>query len=115
MTTYFFVLAQAGAPSGPASWMSFVPMLLILVVFYFLLVAPMRKRQKELAQVVDKLQKGDKVVTNGGLHGEVAGVEGAGACANETMAQTIAMYRSLICRDYTEGAWVCVFLKPVLH
>ena len=72
----FFILAQAGA-QGPASWLSFVPMLLILVVFYFLLVAPMRKRQKELAQLVDKLQKGDKVITNGGLHGEVAGVEGA--------------------------------------
>jgi preprotein translocase subunit YajC len=71
------MLAQAGAPAGAASWISFVPMLLILVVFYFLLVAPMRKKQKELQQLVDKLQKGDKVVTNGGLHGEVAGIEGA--------------------------------------
>ena len=77
MTNYLFILAQApGAPAGPASWLSFVPMLLILVVFYFLLVAPMRKRQKELQQMVDKLQKGDKVVTNGGIHGEVAGIEG---------------------------------------
>ena len=71
-----FVLAQAAAPTMPA-WINFLPMLLILVVFYFLLVAPMRKRQRELQQVVDKLQKGDKVITNGGLHGEVAGVEGA--------------------------------------
>jgi preprotein translocase subunit YajC len=71
-----FVLAQAAAPSMPA-WINFLPMLLILVVFYFLLVAPMRKRQRELTQLVDKLQKGDKVVTNGGLHGEIAGVEGA--------------------------------------
>ena len=77
MTTYLFMLAQAGAPAGAASWISFVPMLLILVVFYFLLVAPMRKKQKELQQQVDKLQKGDKVVTNGGLHGEIAGMEGA--------------------------------------
>jgi len=46
------------------------------VVFYFLFVAPMRKRQKELQQLVDKLQRGDKVVTNGGIHGEVAGIEG---------------------------------------
>ena len=77
MSTLFFILAQAGAQGPAASWISFVPMLLILVVFYFLIVAPMRKRQKELGQLVDKLQKGDKVVTNGGLHGEVAGVEGA--------------------------------------
>jgi preprotein translocase subunit YajC len=70
-----FVLAQA-APALPA-WINFLPMLLILVVFYFLLVAPMRKRQRELQQLVDRLQKGDKVITNGGLHGEIAGVEGA--------------------------------------
>jgi len=75
--THLFIVAQTSAPGGPAAWLQFVPMLLILVVFYFLLVAPMRKRQKELQQLVDKLQKGDKVVTNGGLHGEIAGVEGA--------------------------------------
>ena len=70
-----FLLAQAApAPSAPA-WLNFLPMLLILVVFYFLLVAPMRKRQRELQQMVDKLQKGDKVVTTGGLHGEIAGIE----------------------------------------
>jgi preprotein translocase subunit YajC len=70
-----YILAQAAAPGGPA-WLNFLPMVLILVVFYFLLVAPMRKRQRDLQQMVDKLQKGDKVVTTGGLHGEIAGVEG---------------------------------------
>jgi preprotein translocase subunit YajC len=74
--SHLFILAQTPG-SGPAAWIQFVPMLLILVVFYFLLVAPMRKRQKELQQMVEKLQKGDKVVTNGGIHGEVAGLEGA--------------------------------------
>ena len=73
--TDLFILAQAPG-AGPAGWLNLLPMLLILVVFYFLLVAPMRKRQKELAQQVDKLQKGDRVVTNGGLHGEIAGIEG---------------------------------------
>ena len=72
-----FILAQAAPTGGLPAWINFLPMLLILVVFYFLLVAPMRKRQRELQQVVDRLQKGDKVITNGGLHGEVAGVEGA--------------------------------------
>ena len=75
--TDLFILAQAPAPGGATSgWLSLMPMLLILVVFYFLLVAPMRKRQKELQQQVDKMQKGDRVVTNGGLHGEIAGIEG---------------------------------------
>jgi preprotein translocase subunit YajC len=71
-----YILAQAPGSGGAAGWINLLPMLLILVVFYFLLVAPMRKRQRELQQQVDKLQKGDKVVTNGGLHGEIAGIEG---------------------------------------
>jgi preprotein translocase subunit YajC len=77
MSEPFLFLAQAAPAPGAPAWMQFVPMLLILVVFYFLLVAPMRKKQRELQQMVDKLQKGDRVVTNGGLHGEVAGIEGS--------------------------------------
>ena len=74
LSPLFSVLAQAGGQAPPA-WMQFVPMLLILLVFYFLLVAPMRKRQKELEARVAALQKGDRVVTSGGLHGEVAAIE----------------------------------------
>jgi preprotein translocase subunit YajC len=77
MSEPFLFLAQAAPAPGAPAWMQFVPMLLILVVFYFLLVAPMRKKQRELQQMIDKLQKGDRVVTNGGLHGEVAGIEGS--------------------------------------
>lgn len=72
----FLFLAQANGAAPPA-WMQFVPMLLILLVFYFLLVAPMRKRQKELQARVEALQKGDRVVTSGGLHGEVAAIDPA--------------------------------------
>ena len=68
------ILAQAAQPSP---LMSFVPMALILIVFYFLLIAPMRKRQKELQSQVDAMEKGDSVVTSGGLHGRVAGMDGA--------------------------------------
>lgn len=52
-----------------------VPYLLIMVVFYFLMIAPMRKRQKALSQMVDSLKKGDRVVTSGGIYGEIAGVD----------------------------------------
>jgi preprotein translocase subunit YajC len=77
MTHAFTLLAQASPAAAPSAWLQFVPMVLILVVFYFLLVAPMRKRQRELASMIDKLQKGDKVVFGGGIHGEIAAIEGA--------------------------------------
>ena len=103
--THLFILAQAPGPgAGPASWLGLVPMLLILVVFYFLLVAPMRKRQKELAQVVDKLQKGDKVVTNGGLHGEVAGVEGAVVLVKIADQVKVRISKSAIAQVEDRGA-----------
>ena len=63
------------APQGSAL-MSFLPIILIFGIFYFLLIAPMRKRQKALQQLVDNLKRGDKVVTTGGLHGDVAAVDG---------------------------------------
>jgi preprotein translocase subunit YajC len=61
----------AGAPG----FIQFVPIILVFAIFYFLLIAPMRKRQKALANLVENLKKGDRVVTNGGLYGTVAGVE----------------------------------------
>jgi preprotein translocase subunit YajC len=54
---------------------SLVPIFLVFGIFYFLLLAPMRKRQKALQKVVEGLKRGDKVVTNGGLIGEIAAVE----------------------------------------
>ena len=71
------ILAFQGAvnPSSQSPWLMFVPYLFIAVIFYFLLVAPMRKRQKALSQMVDGLKKGDRIVTSGGIYGEIAGVD----------------------------------------
>ncbi len=54
---------------------AFGPVVIIFVIFYFLLIAPMRKRQKALQELVESLKKGDKVVTNGGVYGEIAALE----------------------------------------
>jgi preprotein translocase subunit YajC len=68
------ILAFAEAASAPA-FLQFVPIILVFAVFYFLLIAPMRKRQKTLQTLVDNLGKGDRVITNGGLYGTVVSVE----------------------------------------
>lgn len=65
------------AAQEPSLWVSLLPMVLIFAIFYFLLIAPVRKRQKALQKLVDELKRGDKVVTNGGIYGEVAAVEGS--------------------------------------
>ncbi len=70
----FFLLAQTGA-QGPSALVQFLPILLIFAIFYFLLLAPMRKRQKQHQVLLTELKRGDRVVTNGGLLGEIAAVE----------------------------------------
>ncbi|KAB2961769.1 MAG: preprotein translocase subunit YajC [Thermoanaerobaculia bacterium] len=71
-----FFLAQASAPgSAPSALVQLIPVLLIFAIFYFLLLAPMRKRQKVHQAMLGQLKRGDKVVTNGGLLGEIAAVE----------------------------------------
>jgi preprotein translocase subunit YajC len=52
------------------------PMLLIFVIFYVVLMLPMQKQRKALAQMIANLKKGDKVITSGGIHGDVVSVEG---------------------------------------
>jgi preprotein translocase subunit YajC len=61
-----------GGQQSPISF--FVFMALLFAVFYFILIRPQQKRQKEHRQLLEKLKKGDKVVTNGGLHGIVVNV-----------------------------------------
>ncbi len=56
---------------GAGSLMSFLPLILIFVIFYFLLLRPQQKKQKEHQEMISNLQKGDKVITNGGIYGLV--------------------------------------------
>lgn len=73
--SFFISDAMAASPQGQADpLMSFLPLILIFVVFYFLLIRPQSKRAKEHKQMVEALAKGDEVVTNGGLLGRISGV-----------------------------------------
>ncbi len=67
-------LTPAGGEGKQSSFVYFVPYILIFVVFYFLLIAPARKKQKKHAEMLDNLKNGDRVITNGGLHGTVVGL-----------------------------------------
>ena len=67
------VLLQAGEGEGSPFTM-LVPMALIFMIFYFLLIRPQQKRQKDQEALLKSIEKGDHVVTSGGLHGKVTGV-----------------------------------------
>ena len=61
-----------GAPSQGADFSFIIVMAAIFAIFYFLLIRPQQKRQKELQEMINNLQHGDMVVTTGGIHGKIA-------------------------------------------
>ena len=100
MSVLSLTIAQTNGASGLAN---FLPFILIFAIFYFLLIAPMRKKQKALAVWIAALKKGDKVVTTGGIYGEVYALE------DETLVLKVAdnvrlkVKRSAIAEAQGEG------------
>jgi len=56
---------------GQSPLMQFLPLVLIVVVFYFFMIRPQMKRQKDLKKFREELKKGDKIVTTGGIYGKI--------------------------------------------
>jgi preprotein translocase subunit YajC len=69
--------ADAQIPSGGfgQGLMSFLPFVLIIAIFYFLIIRPQNKKQKETQKMLEALKKGDKVVTIGGVYGTIQNVK----------------------------------------
>jgi preprotein translocase subunit YajC len=62
----------SGQPAGGFS--PLIPMILMFIIFYFLLIRPQQKKNKEHRQMIENLKKGDRIVTGGGLHGRITGL-----------------------------------------
>ncbi|WPU92673.1 preprotein translocase subunit YajC [Mucilaginibacter sabulilitoris] len=65
------ILLQAAASGGLGSFSTLIPMVLIIAVFYFFMIRPQVKKQKDQKKYVDELKKGDRVVTTAGIHGKI--------------------------------------------
>ncbi len=60
---------------GNAGIVNFIPLLVIFGIFYFLIIRPQQKKQKEHQQMVSNLKKNDEIVTSGGIHGTIIQVK----------------------------------------
>src|SRR5210317_1170961 len=69
------ILAQAGTETPGGGYMQIVFFVGIALVFYFFMIRPQQKKQKEQKKFTEEIQKGDQVVTIGGIHGKVYAVE----------------------------------------
>jgi len=72
-----YAMGNPGAAGDANSmFMQFVPLLLMLAIFYFLLIRPQQKRAKEHREMLNALKKGDQIVTSGGIIGRITDVDG---------------------------------------
>jgi preprotein translocase subunit YajC len=72
------LVAMASPPDGSAvsPWVQLIPFVLVLGIFYFIILMPMRRRQKKVDEFLSALKVGDKVVTSGGIYGSVTRLSG---------------------------------------
>lgn len=78
MSDTILALMLFAPPAGgatPNPFVQLVPLVLIFVVFYFFMIRPQQKKQKERESLLNDIKRGDRVVTIGGIHGTVAGIE----------------------------------------
>jgi preprotein translocase subunit YajC len=70
------VFAMGAAPEGGSAWLQLIPFALVLGIFYFIILLPMKRKQQKVQEFIDNLKVGDRVITTGGFHGQVTRLGG---------------------------------------
>lgn len=98
-------LLQAAGAQGAAGgqWTMWVMLLLIFVVMWFFMIRPQRKQQKELQKFRDGLQKGDKVVTIGGIFGTVVEIKEKSVLIEVDKDVKIRVDKNSLVKDYSDA------------
>ena len=73
--TESFVLAMAQPQGAPSPLVQLMPVVLVMAIFFFLVILPMRRRQAKVQEFLAALKVGDKVITSGGIFGTITKVE----------------------------------------
>jgi preprotein translocase subunit YajC len=78
MTSVFCspVYAMGAPPDGASAWVQFVPFVLVIGIFYFIILLPMQRKQKKVQEFQQSLKVGDRVITTGGIYGQITRVGG---------------------------------------
>jgi preprotein translocase subunit YajC len=65
------ILAMAAPAEGGSPWLQLVPFVLVLAIFYFIILLPMKRKQQKVQQFLSGLKVGDRIITTGGIHGQI--------------------------------------------
>jgi preprotein translocase subunit YajC len=101
----FLAQSPAGAPPGPSSGMNLlVWMAAMIIIMYFVMVRPQRKKQMEQQRLISNLKTGDRVVTNAGIHGLISNVKETTVIVKVADNVKIEMEKSAIANVLKEAA-----------
>ncbi len=106
MTTFNLALIMlfGPTPEGQNPFISFLPLLLIILVFYFFMIRPQMNKQKELRNFRESLKKGDKIVTTGGIYGRINDISGQVVTVDVGNNMHIKVDKNAVLRDPTDMA-----------
>ena len=90
-----FAYAQAAAQQ-PSMLASFIPLILIFLIFYFLLIRPQQKKQKEHKVLLDSIQRGDEILSSGGILGKVIKVDNDKLTVEISKGVNVTIIRSTV-------------------
>src|SRR5216117_4152567 len=69
------VFALGASPDGGSPWLQLVPFVLVLGIFYFIILLPMKRKQQKVQEFLDSLKVNDKIVTTGGIYGQIVKID----------------------------------------
>jgi preprotein translocase subunit YajC len=102
MNQFLNVILMGAPKEGSNPITSLLPLVLIIVVFYFFMIRPQVKRQKELRNFRDSLQKGDKIITTGGIYGKINNITDNIVTVDVGNNVTIKVDKSAVLKDNTD-------------
>lgn len=94
---------ETGTTAQGGGWSMFIMLILIIVVMWFFMIRPQRKQQKELQKFREGLQKGDKVVTIGGIYGTVVEVKEKTLLLEVDSNVKIKVDKNSVVKDFSEA------------
>lgn len=96
-------MGQGGDGQGAGGFAAFIPLLLMVGIFYFLLIRPQQKKQKDHKAMLEGLQRGDVIVTAGGLQGKITGITEAVATVEIAANVRVKVQRGYIAGVVSKG------------
>ena len=96
------LMAPQGQGGQQSGWMSFLPLVLIIVVFYFFFIRPQMKRSKDQKKFKESLQKGQKIITIGGIHGRIVEIQETSVTIEVENSVRLRVEKSAVAMDNTQ-------------